>query len=182
MTEEIQRNEFEIVTKDNVVVCFKAKINMRNTFVEIKGLEEKDIIDVTTFSSHLISNNRIRKILSNQILGIQNSIWFFLFALVITFTSLILAFNKNPTALTVIGIVSLSLGGVAFVLFIPISNLITQIDQRKKNLIDNLNIFIEKLIVEYSLKKPSVKICRKCFTEVEENQKICKNCKISLKR
>lgn len=87
---------------------------------------------------------------------------------------------KLQNALLILGIILMSSGVLAFLLFLVINQIRITRNIKIKNEVNRISTEILRLILEYSESKSGKMICWKCFKEIKKGLTTCPECGIKL--
>ena len=167
---------FLVSARDNCIE-FSTRINRKKIFVEIYDSVDNNSITVNFVSKISKLKKFHNRLAKNRTFGVKNSFWIVLFSLLATFATLFFIFRESVQALQLLGNISLSIAGLALVMYFVVVKFISDSNKTRIKSITELSNLIESLVQNYEGEKLTSKICWNCFSETDPEQKICMNCK-----
>jgi hypothetical protein len=157
-------------------------------FLKKETISIEDFVETNTLSIEISLENilipeAVKIWMDKRFLRLKNSVWLILFLLMTVMIPIIIVgyVNERLLMLRIFGIVLLCSAGLFTILYTTLNPLAVRRRLKRKNQASEFIDKIKALVIDYSEKEMSGKICWNCFTEIKESVKICPNCNVGLK-
>ena len=168
---------------DSMLICKSGKF-LKREIISIEDLVESNSIIIDMSSEIILIPERVRVWLNRRFLRLKNSVWLILFLIMSIIVPIIIVgyIFERFLMLRVFGIVLLCTAGASTILYTALNPLAVRRRIKQKNQASEMLYEIKALINDFSKKELSGKICWNCFSEIRNNEDVCPNCMVNLKK
>lgn len=182
--QEFLQTNYEIEEINEYALQLKSRKFIKREIISIEDDVVSNLVNIEISSEIVLIPESVRKWLDKKFLRLKNSIWLILLLVMTILIPIIVIgiVSERLLMLRVFGTVLVSCGGLFYILYLALNPLTVKRRLNQKKLASELIGRIKDLILDYTKKELSGTICWNCFSEITKNEKICPNCKVSLKQ